>query len=57
MNSGTMSVVWVKGENLGPQMLKSCFSFHKNTDYEFLKPNFDKNEKLLISHDFTVNFT
>ncbi len=32
---------WVKGENVGPQMLKSSFSFHKNTVYEFLKPNID----------------
>ncbi len=40
---------WVKGENVGPHMLKSCFSFHKNTVYEFLKPNLDKMK--------TVNFT
>ncbi len=40
---------WVKEETVGPQMLKSCFSFHKNTVYEFLKPNLDKMK--------TVNFT
>ncbi len=40
---------WVKEETVGPQMLKSCFSFHKKTFYEFLKPNLDKMK--------TVNFT
>ncbi len=36
MNSNTVSWFWVKEETVGPQMLKSCFSFHKKTVYEFL---------------------
>ncbi len=43
-----MSVVLSERENVGPQMLKSCFSFHKNTVYEFLN-QIDKMK--------TVNFT
>ncbi len=41
---------WMKEENVGPQMLKSCFSFHKKTFYEFLNQILTK-WKLLISHD------
>ncbi len=51
MNSDTVSVVLSerREENVGPQMLKSCFSFHKKTVYEFLKPKLDKMK--------TVHFT